>query len=164
MGRIFKPARMNEMSPEIQALEVTAAQTFKEGACVVDVAAGTISECGADPAAIYGVALQAAFTNPGNAVANAAQNVFTTGGQPNRVSVAIANRRTIFSGRGVNGATDPVTPALTNIGEVYGLASASGEWVIDIAETSNTRVEIVDIDIDNKIFYFKFLEANLARP
>jgi hypothetical protein len=156
------PARNPTGTPNVQAMRVTAAQTFKRGALVADTAAGTISECGADPTSVLGVALQNAFSGPGNDLANSGSAVVT--GQNVECSVALADRVTVFSCRGVNGGTDPVTPAITNIGEVYGVAKVSDDWVLDLAETVATVCEIVDIDIDNKIFFVKFREAVLALP
>lgn len=163
MARGFEPARLPAGAvPEVQEMVVTASQTFKRGALVVDVSAGTISECGADPTLVYGVALQDAFSGPGNEVANSSQNVFTTG-ETNVISIAIANRLTIFSARAVNGGTDPVIPLQTHIGEQYGVAKVSNDWVIDIAETTAKVVEIVDIEPPMGallgFFYVKFLEA-----
>lgn len=155
------PARNPTGTPNVQAMRVTAGQTFKKGALVVDTAAGTISECGADPASVLGVALQGAFTGPGN---NNADSPVVVTGQSVDCSVALADRVTVFSCRGVNGGTDPVTPAITNIGEVYGVAKVGDDWVLDLAETVATVCEIVDIDIDNKIFLVKFREAVLALP
>lgn len=163
MPRTFNLARIPSGTPNINSLKYTAAQTFKKGALVVDTAAGTISECGADPASVLGVAQEDAGSKPGNTgIANAPTII--TGGNRDEVSVAIADRSQIFSCRGVNGGTDPVTPAVTNIGEVYGVAKVGTDWVLDLADAVNTVCEIVDIDIDNKIFFVKFREAVLALP
>jgi hypothetical protein len=66
--------------------------------------------------------------------------------------------------RGVNGGTDPVTPAQTNINEQYGVVKTGDDWVLDLAETVAKVFEIVDIDIDNKIFFCKFLESVISLP
>ncbi len=120
MARGINIARIPGQSPNIQSMVVTAAQTFKKGALVIDVSAGTISECGADPSAVLGVAMEAAFTKPGNSM-NFSPS-YITGGAPTECSIAIADRRTVFSMRGVNGGTDPVTPTQTRVGESYGVA------------------------------------------
>jgi hypothetical protein len=161
MPRSFNIARTPSGTPNVQALRVTAGQTFKKYALVVDTAAGTISECGADPASVLGVSMQGAFTGPGN---NNADSPVVVTGQSVECSVCIADRSAIFSCRGVNGGTDPVTPAITNIGEVYGVAKVADDWVLDLAETTATVCEVVDIDIDNKIVLVKFREAVLALP
>lgn len=166
MGRSFNTAREAKTVPTVRAYTATAAQTFKKGALVVDAAAGTVSEAGADPASILGVALQGAFTGLGYGSANADEIVFATG-REGQVSVAIADRNTVFSARGVDGGTDPVTPLLTHIGEQYGVAKVSDDWVVDIAEVTTKVVEIVDVvnpDRADGFFLVKFLEAVLAMP
>lgn len=161
MARGFNIARTPSGTPNVVAYRPTAGQTFLKGALVVDTAAGTISECGADPASVLGVAMQGAFTGPGN---NNADSPTVITGQALDCSVCIADRSQVFSCRGVNGGTDPVTPTQTMIGEEYGVAKTSGDWVLDLAETVAKVCEIVDIDIDNKIFFVKFREAVLALP
>lgn len=166
MGRIFQPARVpgaGTAAPSVISGAYTTGQTFKKGAVLVTTAAGTVSEAGADPANdIAGVALEPAGSKPGYDPANASQVLQVTG-RVQEVSYARADSQTWWSGRAINGGTDPVTPAQTHLHEQYGIAkTAAGEWVIDIAETTTKVVEIVDIDIDNKIFFFKFLAANLA--
>lgn len=161
MPRGFNIARLPSGTPNIISYAYTAGQVFKIGALVVDVAAGTVSECGADPVSVLGVALQGAGTGPG--FDNAGTPSVVTG-QRTEVSVAVADRSQVFSCRGVNGGTDPVTPAQTNIGEEYGVAKVGNDWVLDLAEVTVKVCEIVDIDIDNKIFLVKFREATLATP
>lgn len=161
MGRSFNLARTPSGTPNSQSLVATAGQTFKKYALVVDTAAGTISECGADPASVLGVSMMGAFTGRGN---NNADSPVVVTGQDTEVVVAIADRSQIFSCRGINGATDPVTPAITNIGEQYGVAKVADDWVLDLAEVTVKQCEIVDIDVDAKIFFVKFVEAFLAIP
>lgn len=163
MARGFNIARLPTGTPNIISVTFTAAQTFKKGALVVDTAAGTVSECGADPARIYGVAMEAANTKPGGTgIANSPSII--TGGQYKEVSVAIADRVTVFSCRGVNGGTDPVVPLQTHIGETYGVAKVGNDWVLDLAEVTIMSCEVVDIDVDNNIFFVKFRESFLALP
>lgn len=161
MARGITLARIPSGTPNVIAYPVTAAQTFAKGALVIDTAAGTISECGADPAAVLGVALQGAFTGPGNSLAD---NPTVITGRVTDCSVAMADRSQVFSMRGINGATDPVTPLTTHIGESYGSAKVGTDWVLDLAEVTVKQFKIVDIDIDNKIFFCKFLEAVLSIP
>lgn len=163
MGRTIGLARLPGATPNIQSIRITAAQTFKKGALVIDTAAGTISECGADPATVLGVALEDAFSKPGNTGMVNAPTIIT-GGQSNECSVAIADRRQIFSMRAVNGGTDPVTPLQTHIGESYGVLKVGNDWCLDIAETVATIFKVVDIDVDQKIFFGKFIEARLSLP
>lgn len=167
MGRRFVPARRTGTTvPRVQACVVTAAQTFKWGALVATAAAGTISECGADPTIVLGVALQDAFSGPGNEVANSSQVVATTG-TINLCSVAIADREQEFSGRMTNaGAT--VAPLQTHIDQQYGVVKVGNDWTIDETDTTNVVVEITDIveaqGGDPGFHIFKFLESDLERP
>lgn len=163
MPRSFNIARLPSGTPNIISYKYDSAQTFKLGALVVDEADGEIVECGADPAAVLGVALEAANSRPGGTGIPFAPS-YTTGGQKTEVSVAIADRSTVFSCRGKNGATDPTTPAVTDIGEQFGVVKESDDWVLDLSDTVNVVCEVVDIDIDQKIYFVKFLEARLALP
>lgn len=164
MGRSFNIGRLPTGTPDIISYQYTSGQTFKKGALVVDVAAGTISECGADPTTgVLGVALEDANSRPGGAGIMGDPS-YITGGNKNEVSVAVASRSALFSCRGVNGATDPVTPTVSHIGEQYGVVKSGDDWCLDEAETVNVVVEVVDVDIDQKIFFVKFLEAVLALP
>lgn len=160
MGRKFIPARVNAGIPSVLSGVYTTGQTFKEGALLIYVAAGTLSESGADPSAeIAGVALENAGSKPGYDAANS-PTVVT--GRVQEVSFAKADRTTVFSGRAIGASVDPAVPLQTHINEQYGVAKVGNDWVIDLDETSAKVVEIVDIDIDNKIFFFKFMEAVIA--
>ena len=164
MGRRFNIARLPVGTPNIISIVYTVGQVFQKGALVVDTAAGTVSECAANPARVYGVAMETCNTKPGGlGIANNPSII--TGGQYKEVSVALADRVTVFSCRGVNGGTDPVVPLQTHIGESYGvLKTGGGDWVMDLSNTTNLVVEIVDIDVDYNIFFVKFLQAVLALP
>jgi hypothetical protein len=165
MGRIFQPARMpvGVGAPDVVSGFYTTGQTFLKGAVLVpDAATGRVIEGAADPASILGVALENAGSKPGLSL-NFDSLVVARTGQVQEVSYARANRITQFSGRMVNGGTDPVTPVQSDINKKYGLLkTGAGEWVVDQTETTNLSVIIVDADFDNKIVYFKFLEAVLA--
>lgn len=163
MARSFNIARLPSGTPNIQSVAVTAAQSFKKGALVVDVSAGTISEFGGGTdAVVLGVALEPAFSKPGNDM-NFSPTVIT-GGNPTECSIALADRTNVFSCRGVNGGTDPVTPTQTMVGEDYGVLKVGDDWCLDLAETTTKICTIVDIDIEQKIFFVKFLEAVLSLP
>lgn len=165
-GRGFNYARgANNAAPRVQVLAYTTGQTFKAGALVVITAAGEVSECGADPAAVYGVALQGAGTGPGYDLPNSSVTTVVTG-RAQEVSVLVANRSTEFYARGVNGGTDPVLPLQTHIDEQYGVAKVGNDWVIDFAETVAKVVEIVDIvpAPHGNFFICKFLESVLVAP
>lgn len=161
MGRKIIPARMIGTGvPSVLSGAYTTGQTFKKGALLLYVAAGTLSECGADPAAVAGVALEAAGSKPGFDAANS-PTVVT--GRLQEVSYAVADRHTVFSMRGENAGVIQ-TPLQTNIDELYGVVKVGDDWVLDLSETVATVFEVVDIDIDNKIFFCKFREAVLQTP
>lgn len=160
MARKFQPARFAGASaPEVQSMQYDVAQTFKKGAVLVyeGGATGEVIEGAADPAAIVGVSLEAADSKPGFGVGNASTVVATTG-RAQEVSVAKANRQTIFTGRGSS------APALTDIGVAYGIVKSGDDWIVDKADVVNTRVRVIDVDVDNALFFFRFLESALAQP
>jgi hypothetical protein len=154
-------------SGEVLSIVTTAAQTFIKGAAVI-LTANKVSESGATPVNLLGVALQSAFTNPGNQLPNS--NVLAAGspigGRPTECSVAIANRTNIFSGRMVNGGTDPVTPAQTDLGASYGLIkTADGTWAVDQSNVTQLAVKIVGIEPLGTtavvpIVYFQFINVS----
>lgn len=149
-SRAFFPARFEGGFPVITAYEAKAGQTFKAGALVIHDA-GQIVAAGATPTACLGVALQPAFSGAGYGVADSPT---VTTWRNNGVSVALARPDTIFSCRGVSGGTDPVTPTVAHIGVSYGAAvDANGIWYLDIANVAQLIGRVVDIDIDNKIFF-----------
>lgn len=166
MGRRFQVAK-HAVQEQTQTIAYATGQTFKRGALLIDDANGEVVECSTDPAAVLGVAGQGAGTGPGYDMANASEIVFATG-RAQEVSIAMADRTSIFSGRAVNGGTDPVVPLQSHIGEQYGVAKVGDDWVIDMAETASPVLEIVDIvpalGGQSGFFLFKFLESVLARP
>lgn len=152
MGRIFQPATWDGGAPMVEYRLVDASATFKAGALVVTDTDGEIIECGADPALILGVALAPAASAAGYNMANNA-DIVASNWRENKVPVAIAKDSTVFSGRGSS------APTLTHIGEQYGVVSSSGEWIIDLTETTAKRVTIVGIDTSNAVFFFRFMPA-----
>ena len=151
-GRAFYPARFEGGFPVINVYEAKAAQDFKAGT-PVKFDAGQVVEVGASDVLTVGIALNDAFTGAGY---DAGDSPTVITGRTNGVSVALAGPDTIFSCRGVNGGTDPVIPTLAHVGEDYGvLEDADGIWTIDIADTTNVIAKVVDVDIDNKIFFVR---------
>jgi len=49
-------------------------------------------------------------------------------------------------------------------GVKYGVAKVGNDWVLNQADTTNVVVQVVDVEISNKVFFVKFLESvlNLA--
>lgn len=159
MPRGFNYARgRNNAAPRVQSMAYTTGQTFKEGALVVLTSAGEVSECGADPASVYGIALQGAGTGYGYDLPNSSRTTVVTG-RVQEVSTLIVNSTDEYYARGVNGGTDPVVPLQTHIGEQYGVAKVGNDWVIDFAETTAKVVEITDIMPEGNFFICKFLKT-----
>lgn len=164
MARRFNTYRRTGTTvPRVQFSTYDTGQTFTDHALVVITGTGNVSECGANPPTVAGVALNGVGTLPGFDVANATQTLVYTGREAG-VSVAVADGEQEFSARGVNGATDPVTPLQAHIGQTYGvLKTAGGDWVINIADQVNAVVQITDIELDtisgnnNSFFVCKFI-------
>lgn len=159
MARTFLPARFpSGEAPSVLSVAYTTGQTFKKGALLTYTGAGTVSECGADPTKVAGVAGSDAGAGYGYQAAN---NPTVITGQNQEVSMLVADRVTVFSCRGINGGTDPVTPTQANVHVSYGVAKVGNDWVLDLAETTALVCKVVDIDIPNNVFFVKFLDAVL---
>lgn len=129
-------------------------ETFEQGACVLTEASSgglVAAECGADPAAIAGVSLA------GVSDYSWEDDTFNTVNPKTRIAPATQ----IFRGTMLG------TWAATDEGVSYGLLDSSGIWVIDKAETTNTRVRVLRADDDvvagdiNPPVEFVFLSANI---
>jgi hypothetical protein len=159
MGRLIEPARVKGGVPLVRRCAYSDAQTFKRGAILIkDAATGKVKEAATAPvSAIVGVSLQAVDTGPGYGVPDSSSVLVTTG-RTQETSVAIADAETVFASRMENGATDPVTPAQTDVFVNYGLKKqASGEWVVDQTNTATPAVEIIDFDADKKEVFLRHL-------
>lgn len=143
--------------PSISRLPVKAAEAWNPGAALVVDANGELTECADDPASIKGFALKSPATGPGFDAANSPTVI--TGREDTCEFVPAKDH--IFIGRGVNGGTDPVTPTATMVGEQYELAGNGDDWYINIAGTASPCVQITRVDIDNKLFFFRVLDANI---
>ena len=162
MGRIFYPSDTLGKIARIQYIDLAPAQTFKNGALVLVNANGLLAEVGADPVKITGVALQDANSGPGY---NAADNPTVITGRGLGVSVAIANRDTIFSGRGVNGGVDPVLPLQTHV--LYGLSGSAFNQVVlagndhkpvAIGRQAETQVAVIRVERELDLRQLRRLE------
>ena len=152
MGRLMKPSRVTGNVERVGEYPCLAGQSIVEGSVVYLDANGLLNLAGADPTTILGVALNAISSKPGF---NAANSPLKINSPDDAVSVAIAYPGTIFSARGDSGGALQ-TPTQAQVGDLFGIVNQSGEWCVDISDTTNTRVRVVDVDIDNKIYFFKF--------
>ena len=139
----MRSAGNEQLSEPKDSIKEAASETFKKGA-VLGLASGLLSELGADPTNILGVALadgQNVTTNPRNEVALAKPG-----------ALFIAN----LSGASVTAQTD--------LGTKYGLVKVGTNWHVDKTDTTNTRVVVRSVDVDaigdiNGRVVFEFLAA-----
>lgn len=135
------PARPN-IRQILREFTVASGESFLEGAAVV-LATGEISECGADPTAILGFALEPAGSLP----------------ETDKAVVALATPETTFILQGSS------APTAGDVGVLYGIVKdGDGIWTVDKTETTNTRVIVEDVHIDREEFEVRVLTANQQIP
>lgn len=163
MARQFIGARtVSGNVPRVTSRPYANGQTFIGGAILIFDGSKNVIEAGAAPVTIVGIAAEPAGSRPGFQAAN---NPTIVTGRKQEVIVYDANDDTEFSCRGVNGGTDPVTPTQANVGVSYGaVKDANGIWALNIADVTNTLFTVVDIDIDNKIFFVKAIGSKQLLP
>lgn len=117
---------------------LAASQTFVAGNLVVLDASGDVAECGADPTEILGMAAE-----------NAADVV-----ESGYVMVYVATDDAIF-------ALQPSAGTITEaaIGEDYGVVLSDSVWMLDLTDTSNVSMFVVDIDISRNLAFCKVLST-----
>lgn len=163
----FFPARTPGAIPDIQSMQTVASPVFQDGGVLV-YSSNLVDGAGTDPTAIVGVALQGADTAPGFSQAN---SPLVSTGREQKVSVARANRLTVFRGKLTNNSSTFIAPVNGDLGTAYGITKytigTQVVWTVDKNKTSGGglhRVSTIDIDTINNFVFFKFLEANLATP
>lgn len=133
---------VQEYTPSVVAGEVAA----KPGELMFfDTATQTIKRCGADPALIAGI----------SEVTSEDARVLTPNG---KIPLRLLKSNALVA------MCSATTPAETHVAVAtgYGIARlASGNWAVDIGDTSNTRVFVKRVDIANGIFFVSFQAANL---
>lgn len=127
---------------------------------VLVYSSNAVAEAGADPTEVVGVALQASDSGPGFNQANAPTvNTYRAA----KMSVAIADRLTVFRGKMTNGSSVRVSPATTDIGVEYGITAYSNVWTVDRNKTStDKRVQVIGFDDLTGDVFFKWLEAAIT--
>ncbi len=154
----------NSNAPDIEEYPVTAAQTFIRGAVLI-AASGKVSEGGANPTSIVGVAMADAFSGPGYNAANSPSPITW---QDDRIPVALASSpRNIFVSRLCNNTTDSTlaTVALTDQNTQLGITkqatgNSAGAWWPDRNKSaSNQKVVIVKVDVEANLVHWKFLAS-----
>ena len=124
--------------PFTKRFPLATGQTFVRGNLVVLDGSGDITECGADPAEITGMA------------AEPAADVI----EPGYVMVYVATDSSYY-------ALEPSAGTITEaaIGEDYGVVLVSSVWLIDLTDTSAVRVLVVGVDINRNIAICKVLQS-----
>lgn len=160
MSRAVTPARAPLGIFRVQHFPTTTGQTFKNGA-LVKLSSGQLVICTTNDTAVVGVAGAAAFNGRGWELANASQLAQAPTGRDSYLPVYVADQGNIFASRLVdsNVNQDTLTPAVTDIGvEIGVLLDSGGNFCLD-KDASNDVAVIVDINIDEKLVFFKFLAA-----
>jgi hypothetical protein len=134
-----KVARRPVEQQELSYYPVASGASFAEGAFVVLGSDGTISECGANPAAILGLAS-----------APSTKQLSSPFFVPDKVSpVEIIREGTILE------MTMSGSWAGNEIGSVYGIAkdATTGYWYVNRSDTTNTRVRVIKLVEDIRTKY-----------
>lgn len=135
------------------------AATFVKGDLLI-YSSGELTEAGADPTGIVGVALQDVATNPGFQAAN---NPTVSTGRQQTVSYAVANTVTTFAAKLTNNSATYIAPAVADIGVSYGVTVQNGIWTVDKSKTGgDARVVVRSIDITNKLVFVQFLDTAIS--
>ncbi len=113
-------------------LAIATNATWKSGAAIFVNASDQWEECGADPALIGGFSLDEVGDGVGPLVPIGRREF-----PPYTCSGLLTTESVVFAGPYVG------TPQIGNFGLLKG---ADGIWRVDFAETTNTRVRVVDVD------------------
>lgn len=125
-----------------------AAQTFEFNDLVFRASDGEIEKCGADPAAILGIAKAAA--------ADKFLWANDAAGLPGRVPVSVLTED-VDIGLCVTG-----TPVITDEGKDYGIVeNGDGNWSVDLSETTAAVFHVTKVDLVNGIYWGNFLATVL---
>lgn len=123
----------------------TAGETLAVGE-LATLAANVVKRCGADPASIIGIS---------EVDSEKAKTLTPNGKIPIRV---LTENATVIMG------SDTVPVEATHLNVAYGIVrdGTTGFWKVDTSDTTNTRVTVVRLNVDEGLWYVKFLAANLA--
>lgn len=136
---------------EVQAYPVATGETFPIGAPVT-LESGELNEIDVnDVTNIIGIALQAA-------------SVAGTPDFGDEVEVAIANATTQFAAPCADSGAFTTDLSGVTVGDQYGVLKVSGEWYVDLDDSSNVVFEVVKIYDDIDMVLVKFISSTLAQP
>lgn len=133
--------------PPIRNRGIVAAQTFTKGAPLA-LNAGSVQEHagGATVTGFYAIANEdvtaGASSGPESTLCNASE----------------CHPSQIFMGQLDNGGSVATVDA-ANLDVDYGLLETSGDWYVDELDVTNVVVQVVDIDTDLNVVFFKFLAS-----
>lgn len=143
------PAIESAHHRDAEYIIVAAAATFVAGAAVVLDGSKQVTECGADPASIYGFALFGATAG----VSKDPQD-------PTRVLVAKA-----IEGEKFWMQCSSAPSEATHRNNSYGIAKdADGIWYVDFTDVVNTRLFVHRVDVDRAMVEVSVLAANRQIP
>lgn len=138
------PAIASAGHRDCEWLPVDAAASFKVGAAVVLDAEKELTECGADPALIFGFSLT-------EVVAGVSKD-------PQDTTKATVLKMLEGEKVWMQCSSDPVEATHRN--NAYGIAKdADGIWYVDFTELVETRVYVHRVDVDRKMVEVSVLEA-----
>lgn len=122
-------------------------QTFKDGALLVSTA-GVMSECGANPASIFGFSM-----GPAGKDVNAAGL---------KIIVGRVQENNKYWMQFTSDGTTPTAPAASDVGATYGVTKGTdGIWTVDKSKNAaNQRVVIHTIDTTRNLVEVSVLAAN----
>lgn len=85
-----------------------------------------------------------------------------------KVGVALASRDNVFVAKLVNSSGTVQTADTANINVEYGLleiGSGSDSWfAVDEDDTSQVVIEVIGIDTERNVVFFKFIESAIQQP
>lgn len=158
MSRSVQPARWDGGSPNVELGQYKSGETFLTGYPLI-YDSGELKEGGTDPTAIAGISAHPAGQGAGQQMGLGVTQVTGLGTRP--IHYYRADTTTVWSSPiAASGAI--TTPALTDLGVAYGLIKVGTQWCVDRSDTSNTRLVVTDIDIDNKLVFWRFLPAHIV--
>ena len=143
----IQPSRFDHGGvPTVRGLVPTTGQSFYRGAPVTVTSGEAVEHAGgATVTGLYGFAMQ-----------DVVSAVCDFGDE---VQIAVANDATTFVGQMIASAAVVTDLSSILVGAQYGLLEASNVWYVDYDDTSTVVVEIVDVDDNRNLVFFKVLAS-----
>ena len=84
------------------------------------------------------------------------------------VNLALASRLNVFVAKLTNNAGVVQTADTANINVEYGMVKTgsglNATWSVDESDTTDKVLEVINIDTERNLVYFKFMEAAIQQP